>query len=1098
MNSGSIDSLALIGRTGSEMFYRVWTMHQARCLALMLFYAIGLLWVSDRVLAVPNEASGRVAMMSPQFRPIVSFGDYVYVANTPSHTLDVIDKKTLGLIRRIPVGVEPVGLALRPDGKELWVANHVSDSVSIVDVFEGSATRFQVVDTIQEMDPKTKSTRFDEPVGIVFAGDSKAYVSLSSENQIAVIDVATRKIIKRLQITAQEPRGMAVWKDRLYVVSFESNNQTQLSGGRKEDIDGNLVTFDAWEHSIHNNNVLSLGHVVDIVKNPKVPDRDLFVFSTEDEQLIETVSTLGTLLYGVAVDSQGQVYVAQTDARNDVNGRAGTRKHGLAELENRPFLNRVTKVRWPDIEGEDKPKASWIDLEPLPPEHPTNQTALATPFALEVSQDDRYLYLTAAGSDAFTILDVESGELLGRCQVEAVPQGVAIEYLDREPHFAWVLNSASNSVSQIDIRDPRAPKLLQSIQLEDPTDSVVKSGRIAFSTAKASSTGTFSCASCHPDGHTDQLLWVLATPVVTGGNQIMPRSTMPIRGLRDTAPFHWDGIPGDPYGGIHSGSIRRVVNPNSDPDSAESTTRHLIDGGLATTMMRVGDRLLNDEGKAGLLSAKERDDMAVFLLNVPYPPSQRRGYDNQLSDRAIRGFRLFHVDGDLDPGKPKPNVCGDCHRMPHWVSTNTPGTGMDAPTWRGAYDRWLILPQGRLNIIDFDFFQRIIDEGAPERSVWTMSWGGRARFNPVWDMVLEGSTGFPGAFARQVTFNSRTSELPETKRLAISLMEAAKQKTVELKGQGMRLDSQQPWSFEVDGISDMDNCLRIGTEGGVQEIDLDQVLSLAAQGKLVLTLSAHMGEQATARKPQPELWTSGVMHLQRGRQVFPIATQEDKTLRLSGRYFGQDAWLFVDGKRISGTVEVGQGDDMLIRFDELPVSGMHFLQVQVPHGFISNDFIFYTVQDRAGAIALQEEIDLPHSEVGSIRRALEDKSKVNQRLANGMTPLGQAALWGQLGLVRELLSSGADVTATDKEGNTPLHLAAFMCHQEVVELLLVHGARLDSKNSRDETPLDVVQTPWTAELVEFYQQLGVSLSLPVDTKRIEKDRPKMAAILQRN
>ena len=46
---------------------------------------------------------------------------------------------------------------------------------------------------------------------------------------------------------------------RLYVIPFESNNKTQLSGGKKEDIDGDLVTFDAWEHSIRVNNVLSSG-----------------------------------------------------------------------------------------------------------------------------------------------------------------------------------------------------------------------------------------------------------------------------------------------------------------------------------------------------------------------------------------------------------------------------------------------------------------------------------------------------------------------------------------------------------------------------------------------------------------------------------------------------------------------------------------------------------------------------------------------------------------------------------------------------------------------------------------------------------------------
>ena len=31
-------------------------------------------------------------------------------------------------------------------------------------------------------------------------------------------------------------------------------------------------------------------------------------------------------------------------------------------------------------------------------------------------------------------------------------------------------------------------------------------------------------------------------------HQIMPRSPMPVRGLRATAPFHWAGIPGAPFG----------------------------------------------------------------------------------------------------------------------------------------------------------------------------------------------------------------------------------------------------------------------------------------------------------------------------------------------------------------------------------------------------------------------------------------------------------------------------------------------------------------------------------------------------------------------
>ena len=196
-------------------------------------------------------------------------------------------------------------------------------------------------------------------------------------------------------------------------------------------------------------------------------------------------------------------------------------------------------------------------------------------------------------------------------------------------------------------------------------------------------------------------------------------------------------------------------------------------------------------------------------------------------------------------------------------------------------------------------------------------------------------------------------------------------------------------------------------------------------------------------------------------------------------------------------MEIGTGDEVRIRLEQLPEPGMHFLQVQVPDGFMSNDFIFHAASDRAGALALQERLDEPHSEGGAIRRVLSDPARINERMANGSTPLGQAALWGQLTLVRRLLEAGADIQGTNSDGNTALHLAAFMCHEEVVRLLLEHGAAVDVKNDRGETARDVVSGAWSEGLAEFYRQLGVSLSLPVDTRRLEQARPKMAELLRR-
>ena len=909
--------------------------------------------------AVPVKHS---SFMSPHASPIVLHGKHLFVTNTPADTVDVIDTTSRKVVARIPVGVDPVGLALRPDGKELWAANHVSDSVSVIDTDSSSPTHLQVIATVQEFDSKTKATRFDEPVGIAFASNKKAYVALSSENAIAVINVATRKVTKRLEITAQDPRAIRVRGNRLYVAPFESNNKTQLSGGAADKIDGDLVTFDAWDHSIRNNNVLSIGHVVDIIKHPRVPDRDLYVFDTKTDRQIKVVDTLGTLLYGMAVDSKGRVFIAQTDARNDANGRSGTKKHGLKELENRAFLNQITSVTF---NNGDPQKPSFIELEPLPPKHPDPEMALATPFAIEITPDDSTLVVSAAGSDKIFTVDVKSGQVLSRANVGAVPRGIALATsTDGKETHAWVLNAVANTVSLVDISNPANLDALETIPLEDPTDAQVKRGRIAFNTAAASTTGTFSCASCHPDGHTDQLLWVLKTPIVTGGDQIMPRSTMPIRGLRDTEPYHWDGIPGDPYGGNNSANVRRRVKPNSDIKDVTSAPRNLIDAGLASTMKLETDVTKNDEGKAGKLSASERDAMAKFLLSVTYPPAQRRPYTNVITSRARDGFELFHVKGDLDK-KPKPNVCGNCHRMPFLVSTNTPGTGMEAPTWRGAYDRWLILPQGRLNIIAFDFYRRIAEQGAPERNVWRMSWGSRRRFDPIWDMVLESSTGYSGSFARQVTLNRASVEEGLTTDLLDALENSASDGGIVLEGAGQFNNDGKTTSVTLQFDSQHQDGSYVATSGTRQAYTRSQLISLASKGRFVGTFTAGLGSAVDLEHPQPALWTLGALQSQRGRQKFPVLRDGKTLLTMSGRHIEPGATLFVDGRRASGTVEIDKGT-VTVELSRTPTPGMRLLQVRNPGGLFSNDFIFYV----AGT-----QVAKPSGPLGTWQLSVESKSR---------------------------------------------------------------------------------------------------------------------------
>ena len=57
-----------------------------------------------------------------------------------------------------------------------------------------------------------------------------------------------------------------------------------------------------------------------------------------------------------------------------------------------------------------------------------------------------------------------------------------------------------------------------------------------------------------------------------------------LRGLRGTAPYHWDGVPGDPYGGLNA-STKEYLEPNSDPDKPERRGQTVIDSSMSSTMI---------------------------------------------------------------------------------------------------------------------------------------------------------------------------------------------------------------------------------------------------------------------------------------------------------------------------------------------------------------------------------------------------------------------------------------------------------------------------------------------------------------------------------
>jgi len=446
------------------------------------------------------------------------------------------------------------------------------------------------------------------------------------------------------------------------------------------------------------------------------------------------------------------------------------------------------------------------------------------------------------------------------------------------------------------------------------------------------------------------------------------------------------------------------------------------------------------------------------------------------------------------------------------VSTNTPGTGMEAPTWRGAYDRFLILPQGRLNIIEFPFYRNVAERGQPEEEIWRFSWGGRRRFNPVWNMVVEGSTGFSGSFARQVTLNATSVKEALTADLLDALEVSAAEGGVVLEAEGVFIDESSSKSVELQFDPEFQGGAYVSKARDRAPFTRKQLVSLASNGKFVGTFTGRHGENADVESPQPALWTLGPIHEQRGRQKFPILHGGKSTMAVSGRNFDQDASVYVNGRRVDGSImlEEDEQEKVLIALDSLPSPGMHLLQVQSENGLFSNDFIFHVTKDAEAAAKLKRNIDEPHvgprdalaravakGNLKETKKRLGNARRINARQGEGgSTLLSTAALHGRLEIAKYLLKRGAKVGASNKDGNTPLHVAAFLCRTEIVQLLLDNGGSVTQKNNRSETPIDVVSGKWNDALAGFYKVIADAVGIKLELKRIERERPRIAKLLR--
>ncbi|MGW1409367.1 YVTN family beta-propeller repeat protein [Streptomyces sp. NPDC002403] len=148
-----------------------------------------------------------------ELSPVVKdFPSRVYVPNTNSDTVTVIDPATYKVIKTIDVGRQPQHVVPSWDLKTLWVNNDIGDSLTAIDPATGKAGRTVPV---------------SDPYNLYFTPDGKyAVVMASMDRQLVFRDAHTMKTAKTVKVGCSGVNHADFSSDgRYFIVSCEFSGE---------------------------------------------------------------------------------------------------------------------------------------------------------------------------------------------------------------------------------------------------------------------------------------------------------------------------------------------------------------------------------------------------------------------------------------------------------------------------------------------------------------------------------------------------------------------------------------------------------------------------------------------------------------------------------------------------------------------------------------------------------------------------------------------------------------------------------------------------------------------------------------------------------
>lgn len=503
----------------------------------------------------------------PRFVAISPDNTTAYVSNSLSGNVSVINLATDVPHRvgdPIAVGTEPRGIAISPNGNYVYVANHTSGDISVI-----STTSLSVVNTVAVG---------GNPMALAITNDldtddrdEQVYVTrfysevIDPINRPDGFNDAKQGVVNYFNIDSSLSPNTNVFEYTLAPITdagFSADRRQFCQDTRDALQADDEVTF-------FNSGVDGTGDGAAALANEIFCPDTSSTDSNSDSAIAQTTQGAYTNYLYSAVIRNNRLFISNVGASPEPPVRFNLNVQALissVDLSNGSDFtinlnNQIKTETQPDVENESLDRLFGNDI-----------------VAIEASTEgDQFLvvsrggnYIMRAGLDANGNININAANEVVRFQTGNIPSGVVMSF---DGTRAYSNNEVSTSVTSIDLDNNQV--LNRDISSSEPPAPGTQQhrnllGKLVFYTAlgtpdqfdtdgdsvfdinirdidpltyrgKASDNAWSSCASCHEDGHSDNVTWIFPTG---------PRQTIPLEGTfadsntDDQRILNWNAVRG--------------------------------------------------------------------------------------------------------------------------------------------------------------------------------------------------------------------------------------------------------------------------------------------------------------------------------------------------------------------------------------------------------------------------------------------------------------------------------------------------------------------------------------------------------------------------